>query len=104
VVVANPCSSFSTVYRLHKAKAVLDYVEGTGGKLKLFFLPRYAPELNPDELVWSHMKRNGTSRRPLAKNASLQDRIEANLFDIQSNPALVRSFFRAPDVDYISDG
>jgi transposase len=24
--------------------------------LTLHFLPGYAPELNPDELVWSHMK------------------------------------------------
>jgi len=87
----------------HKATVVRDYVEGTNGKLKLYFLPGYAPELNPDEWVWSHMKRNGTAKRPLAKNESLQDRIEADLFDIQKNPALVRSFFGAPDVAYISD-
>ena len=87
----------------HKAKVVRDYVEGTNGKLKLYFLPGYAPELNPDELVWSHMKRNGTAKRPLAKDESLQDRIEADLFVIQMNPALVRSFFGAPDVAYISD-
>ena len=34
----------------HKAKLVRDYVETTNGKLKLYFLPGYAPELNPDEL------------------------------------------------------
>jgi len=87
----------------HKAKVVLDYAEGTNGKLKLFFLPGYAPELNPDELVWSHMKRTGTVKRPLAAKESLQDRIEADLFKIQKSPNLVRSFFRAPDVSYISD-
>ena len=32
----------------HKAKLVRDYVETTNGKLKLYFLPGYAPELNPD--------------------------------------------------------
>src|SRR5215468_242917 len=87
----------------HKAKVVLDYVEGTGGKLKLIFLPGYAPELNPDELVWSHMKRTGTAKRPLAPKESLQDRVEADLFKIQKNRPLVRSFFGAPDVAYISD-
>src|SRR5262249_36386092 len=56
----------------YKAKVVLDYVEATGGKLKLFFLRGYARELNPDELVWSHMKRNGTAKRPLASNESLR--------------------------------
>jgi transposase len=87
----------------HKANIVQDYVDGTNGKLKFYFLPGYAPELNPDELVWSHVKRNGTGKRPLAKNESLQDRIEADLFEIQNNPALVRSFFGAPSVAYITD-
>jgi len=88
----------------HKARVVGDYVKGMNGKLKLFFLPGYAPELNPDELVWSHMKRNGTGKRALTKNESLQDRVEADLFQIKNNPALVRSFFGAPDVAYITDG
>jgi transposase len=88
----------------HKAKVVQDYVKGTCGKLKLFFLPCYAPELNPDELVWSHIKRTGTAKRPLTAKELLQDRIETDLFKIQKSPALVRSFFRAPDVAYISDG
>ena len=87
----------------HKAKVVGDYVESTNGKLKLFFLPGYAPELNPDELVWSYVKRTGTAKRPLRQNESLQDRIEADLIDLQNNPGLIRSLFKAPDVAYITD-
>ena len=37
----------------HKAKMVQEYVASTDGRLELHFLPGYAPELNPDELVWS---------------------------------------------------
>ena len=74
------------------------------GKLKLYFLPGYAPELNPDELVWSHMKRAGTAKRPLAENELLQERIVADLINIQNNRTLVRSFFNAPDVAYIANG
>ena len=87
----------------HKAKAVHDYVGSTNGKLKLFFLPGYAPELNPDELVWSYVKRTGTAKRPLRQNESLQDRIEADLMNLQNNPGLIRSLFKAPDVAYITD-
>jgi len=87
----------------HKAKVVRDYEKATNGKLKLFFLPGYAPELNPDELVWSYVKRTGTAKRPLASNESLQDRIEADLINLQNNPGLIRSFFKAPDVAYITD-
>jgi hypothetical protein len=56
-----------------------------------------------DELVWSHMKRTGTAKRPLAPKESLQDRVEADLFKIMQNRALVQSFFKAPAVAYISD-
>ena len=55
----------------HKAKVVNQYVASTGGKLELHYLPGYAPELNPDELVWNDMKRTGTARRPLGKGEVL---------------------------------
>jgi transposase len=85
----------------HRAKIVGDYVASTNGKLQ-FFLPGYAPELNPDELVWNYMKRTGTAKRPLAKGESLHDRIDAELLEIQRNAALIRSFFKAQSVSYIS--
>jgi RNA polymerase sigma factor (sigma-70 family) len=87
----------------HKAKIVRDYVASTEGKLEFHFLPGYAPELNPDEMVWNYMKRTGTARKPLAKGESLHDRIDVELQQIQENRALVRSFFRAETVSYISD-
>ena len=87
----------------HKAKMVQAYVESTKGKLELHFLPGYAPELNPDELVWNYVKRTGTAKRPLRSGESLQDRIEADLQAVQNDRALVKSFFRAPSVAYIID-
>ena len=51
----------------HKTKLVKRYVESTKGRLTSRFLPGYAPELNPDELVWSHVKRTGVARAPLRK-------------------------------------
>jgi transposase len=87
----------------HKAKAVRDYVEATRGKLELHFLPGYAPELNPDELVWNYMKRTGVARRPLVAGEVLQDCIDAQMKAIGENPALVRAFFRNKNVAYITD-
>ncbi len=87
----------------HKKAVVKDYVHSSGGKLTLHFLPGYAPDLNPDELVWSHVKRTGTARNPLQKGEQLQDRIETELLALQRNRPLVRSFFRAPSVAYIAD-
>jgi transposase len=87
----------------HKTALVKAYVESTGGMLTLHILPGYAPELNPDELVWSHMKRTGVSRSPLRRGERLQEKIEAQLSAIKRLPRLVRSFFMAPSVAYITD-
>lgn len=88
----------------HKTKAVKDYIQSTHGRLTLHFLPGYAPELNPDEHVWSHVKRTGVARAPLRAGERLRDKIEAQLLAIKNAPRLVRSFFRAPSVAYITDG
>ena len=87
----------------HKKGLVHEYVESTNGRLTLHFLPGYAPDLNPDELVWSHVKRTGPARRPLLKGEKLRERIEEQLAKLQKLPRLVRSFFHAPSVAYIGD-
>jgi transposase len=87
----------------HRAKAVSAYVQSLKGRLELHFLPGYAPELNPDEFVWNHLKRQGVSKKPLARGESLRRRVEGDLTSIKRRPALVRSFFRAPSVAYLRD-
>jgi len=87
----------------HKAKLVKDYVQSLKGRLELHFLPPYAPDLNPDEFVWGHMKTNGVSKKPLKQNESLQRRIEEDLNNIGNNRKLVRSFFCAESVFYARD-
>jgi len=87
----------------HKTALVKKYVASTKGRLTLHFLPGYAPDLNPDELVWSHVKRTGTARRPLQQGEKLRDKIEEQLAKLQKLPQLVRSFFNAPSVAYIGD-
>jgi transposase len=87
----------------HKKLNVREYIASTQGKLTMHVLPGYAPDLNPDELVWSHVKRTGVARNPLRAGEKLDLRIEKQLHDVQRNRRLVRSFFDAPSVAYISD-
>jgi transposase len=87
----------------HKRAIVSEYVASTKGRLTLHFLPGYAPDLNPDELVWSHVKRTGSARRPLQKGEKLREKIEQQLAQLQKLPSLIRSFFNAPSVAYIGD-
>jgi transposase len=94
VVDGHPC---------HKAKLAKAYVKSLQGALELHFLPPYAPDLNPDEFVWSYMKNNGVSKKPLKKNESLRERVEEDLNTIKNDRRLVRSFFCAQSVAYAKD-
>ena len=49
-------------HAIHKAKLVKQYVASHDGALQLFYLPPYAPHLNPDEQVWAHVKRQVSKR------------------------------------------
>jgi transposase len=43
---------------IHRAKVVKDFLaNGAAARLQLVQLPPYAPDLNPDEGVWNHLKR-----------------------------------------------
>jgi transposase len=85
----------------HKTASVREYVASTQGKLSLHVLPGHALDLNPDELVWSRVKRTGVACNPLRAGEKLEIRIEEQLRDMQKNRRLIRSFFRAPDVAHI---
>jgi transposase len=40
----------------HRSRAVWDFVRQQRGRIWLEFLPAYAPELNPTEYIWGHLK------------------------------------------------
>ena len=43
---------------IHRSRLVQDYVAGTGGRIVAARLPAYAPELNPVEYMWGHLKQH----------------------------------------------
>ena len=87
----------------HVARIVGEFVQSQQGRIEIHFLPGYAPDLNPDEFVWNHLRQKGVTKKPLWKNESLRRRVESDLAAIKADPALVRSFFRAASVAYTAD-
>ena len=85
---------------VHKANKVIEYIDSKSGKLRIFLLPPYAPDLNPDELVWNQMRHIGTSKKPLKKGESLKGRAVNDLESIKANKKLVKSFFREATVSF----
>ncbi len=84
----------------HRAKIVKEFVESLEGKLRLYFLPPYSPELNPDELVWNDVKNNAVGRSKLDGPKDLHRAVVGRLRFLQKRPDRVRSFFQSPDTRY----
>ena len=70
------------------------------GKLALFFLLPYSPELNPDELVWNDLKAQCAGRKVITSLTQLRQMIISHMRQLQKLPELVRSFFHAPTTRY----
>ncbi len=86
---------------IHKAKAVKTFVEQQG-RLKLAFLPPYAPQLNPDEQIWGYIKPRVAKKMPENK-IELKKRVQSAMHRLQKLPGVVKSFFRHPECQY-ADG
>jgi transposase len=86
----------------HRAKAVKQFVASTGGRFKLFFLPGYSPELNPDEWVWKNVKNDRIARAGVTSKDDLKAKAAGALRRLQKLPALVRGFFADPHLRYIT--
>jgi transposase len=84
----------------HRSKKVKRYAESQQGRLRLFYLPPYSPELNPDELVWNDVKNNGVGRMLVHSPKDLMRAVVGRLRYLQKSPELVRSFFQAPETCY----
>ena len=95
-----PVYLFVDAHPLHRATAVKEYVDSLEGRMKLFFLPPYSPELNPDELVWNEVKNNAVGRAKLEGPKDLHRTVVSRLRFLQRRPGRVRSFFRAPETCY----
>jgi len=98
---ANPVFLILDNHPVHHAKRVRAYVESLNGMLKLFFLPAYSPELNPDESVWGYIKYHHVGKQVINNKEQLKEIVYRQLRRLQKLPALLKSFFRHPDLAYI---
>jgi transposase len=84
----------------HRSRPVKEYVAGLGGRLQLFFLPPYSPELNPDEQVWNYVKHHGVAKAALRSGKELKRLVVARLRSLQKMPWTIHMFFLTPDTQY----
>ena len=85
---------------VHRARAVTTWLRQHRRRLRLFFLPGYSPELNPDEMLNQDVKSNAVGRRRPHTQAELVRHIRGHLRSRQRQPQRVRQYFQEPHVRY----
>ena len=84
----------------HKSKKVRECIESFEGKLEMYFLPSYSPELNPTEQVWRSVKNHEVGRKSVFGPDQLKSAVTNCLRRLQKIPKIVLSFFKHPDCNY----
>ena len=87
-------------HSIHHSRPVRGFVASQEGRLRLFFLPPYSPELNPDEQVWNYVKHHGIGKVTLRVATDLRRFVLARLRSLQRLPWAVRMFFLTPHTQY----
>ena len=86
--------------KVHHAYKVQDWLEKHKEKIAVFYLPPYAPELNPDELLNQDVKSNATKHKKPKNVEQLKKALKAYMFKIQKSPNKVANFFNKKEVAY----
>ncbi|MFZ5776516.1 MAG: IS630 family transposase [Thermodesulfobacteriota bacterium] len=94
--VAHPVYLIVDRHPAHMSKKVREFVASTEGMLKLFHLPPYSPDLNPDELVWNYLKNHKIGRQALTTLKDMKERVMTVMSSLAASPEKVSSFFRHP--------
>jgi transposase len=85
----------------HKSSRVKECIALFNGRLEIFLLPPYSPDLNPIEQLWNHTKGNGVGRCVINGPDQLKTAVINKLRSLQKLPKKIASFFRHPDCAYI---
>lgn len=86
--------------RVHHAKKVKAWLEKHKDKIEVFYLPPYAPEYNPDELLNSDLKRGISKRLSPRSESELEHNVRSHLKSVQLKADKIKGFFGARTTSY----
>jgi transposase len=86
----------------HKSGAVAEKVRGYEGKLHVYWLPGYSPELNPKEGVWREVKSHRLGRAGVFTFADMKSKALGALRHLAHRPDKIRSLFHTESTQYAS--
>lgn len=86
----------------HRSVKLIKWIEATKKHVQLFYLPGYAPELNPDEELNQDVKSNAVGRRRAHNSSELMNNVRGYLRGRQRRPDIVKKYFQEEHVKYAS--
>jgi hypothetical protein len=96
---------FYGVPRMHAHLRRLGYdirIKANRDRIELFYLPRYSPELNPDEYLNQDLKTNAVGRKSAKSKDELKNDVISFLKNTKSDKEKVKRYFNAEKVQYAS--
>lgn len=85
---------------VHKSRKVKKWLASHEEPIRMILLPAYSPDLNPDEFLNHDVKHNAVGRRRATSQDDMIADVRGYLRSTQKQPAIVRSYFHAPSVQY----
>ncbi len=86
--------------RAHLTPAVRAWVAAHHDRLEVFYLPRYAPELNPDEYLNNDLKGQVNASGLPQDKAEVRSHLQAFMRRLLHLPERVINYFQHPSVQY----
>jgi len=78
----------------HRSRRVAQALAQHRKWLRIEWLPSYAPELNPVELLWNHLDTTTLANTPAEDLARLRQRVRTGLDRVRRVPALTHAFLK----------
>jgi len=88
---------------VHRSAKVTHWGEKHRQHLRLFLLPGYSPELNPDELLNQDVKSNALGRQRPRDQNEMTSQVRYYLRSTQRQPDIVKSYFQEKNVAYAAE-
>jgi hypothetical protein len=85
---------------VHKSRLVNRWLVEHAAQIRIFCLPSYSPELNPDEWLNQDVKTNALGRVRPVNVQEMMDNLRSYLRITQARPKLVKNYFREGHVQY----
>ena len=85
---------------VHRSSKVRQWLEANEEHIRMFFLPSYSPELNPDEILNQDVKSNAVGRKRAHNLPEMISHIRRFLWGRQRRPSIVMRYFKEKHVQY----